>query len=116
MTPALYDLIIGLDRANKKADLCLLDPATGQRAYARREEPCGRGIPAGGPTPVAGQEPLWQSLRADSGAEDARSPDAPRDSIAGNHRAASGVRWIYHRFVRRASPRAASQTTGSSAE
>ena len=31
MTPAPYDLIIGLDRSDKKADLCLLDPRTGQR-------------------------------------------------------------------------------------
>jgi hypothetical protein len=31
MTPVPYDLIIGLDRADKKADLCLLDTATGQR-------------------------------------------------------------------------------------
>lgn len=31
MTSAPYDLIIGLDRADKKADLCLLDTATGQR-------------------------------------------------------------------------------------
>jgi hypothetical protein len=29
LTP--YDLIIGLDRSDKKADLCLLDPRTGQR-------------------------------------------------------------------------------------
>ena len=31
MTPAAYDLIIGLDRADKKADLCLIETATGQR-------------------------------------------------------------------------------------
>jgi hypothetical protein len=31
MTAAPYDLIIGLDRADKKADLCLLETATGQR-------------------------------------------------------------------------------------
>jgi len=31
MTPAAYDLIIGLDRADKKADLCLIATATGQR-------------------------------------------------------------------------------------
>ena len=31
MTPVPYDLIIGLDRADKKADLCLLETATGQR-------------------------------------------------------------------------------------
>jgi hypothetical protein len=31
MTPTPYDLIIGLDRADKKADLCLLETATGQR-------------------------------------------------------------------------------------
>lgn len=34
MTPTPYDLIIGLDRADKKADRCLLDPATGQRRTA----------------------------------------------------------------------------------
>ena len=26
-----YDLVIGLDRSDKKADLCLIDPRTGQR-------------------------------------------------------------------------------------
>jgi hypothetical protein len=31
MNAAPYDLIIGLDRADKKADLCLLQTATGQR-------------------------------------------------------------------------------------
>ena len=31
MTTAPYDLIIGLDRADQKADLCLLDAHTGQR-------------------------------------------------------------------------------------
>jgi transposase len=31
MTACSYDLIIGLDRADKKADLCLLETATGQR-------------------------------------------------------------------------------------
>jgi transposase len=31
MAPAPYDLIIGLDRADQKADLCLLQTATGQR-------------------------------------------------------------------------------------
>jgi hypothetical protein len=31
MTPAAYDLILGLDRADQKADLCLLETATGQR-------------------------------------------------------------------------------------
>jgi len=31
MTPTPYDLILGLDRADKKADLCLLDTKTGQR-------------------------------------------------------------------------------------
>jgi len=31
MTAAPYDLIVGLDRADKKADLCLIDTATGQR-------------------------------------------------------------------------------------
>ncbi len=31
MTAAPYDLILGLDRADKKADLCLLETATGQR-------------------------------------------------------------------------------------
>ena len=31
MTPTPYDLIIGLDRADQKADLCLLDTKTGQR-------------------------------------------------------------------------------------
>jgi hypothetical protein len=31
MTAAPYDLVIGLDRADKKADLCLIDTATGQR-------------------------------------------------------------------------------------
>lgn len=31
MTPVPYDLIIGLDRADNKADLCLLETATGQR-------------------------------------------------------------------------------------
>ena|GEM_PF-2242129 len=55
----------------------------------------------------AGQELLWQSLRAESGAEDARSPDAPRDSIADDLREASGVRWIYHCFVGRGVSRAA---------
>jgi transposase len=30
-TPHPYDLVIGLDRADKKADLCLIDTATGQR-------------------------------------------------------------------------------------
>jgi transposase len=34
MTPAPYDLIIGLDRADKKADLCLIETATGQRRTA----------------------------------------------------------------------------------
>jgi hypothetical protein len=29
-----YDLVIGLDRSDKKADLCLLDPHTGQRRTA----------------------------------------------------------------------------------
>jgi hypothetical protein len=31
MTPSPYDLVIGLDRSDKKADLCLLDTRTGQR-------------------------------------------------------------------------------------
>ena len=31
MTPTAYDLIIGLDRADKKADLCRLETATAQR-------------------------------------------------------------------------------------
>jgi transposase len=31
MTPTPYDLIIGLDRADQKADLCLIETATGQR-------------------------------------------------------------------------------------
>jgi transposase len=31
MTACPYDLILGLDRADKKADLCLLDTTTGQR-------------------------------------------------------------------------------------
>jgi len=31
MTAAPYDLVIGLDRADQKADLCLLETATGQR-------------------------------------------------------------------------------------
>lgn len=31
MTPAPYDLILGLDRADKKADLCLIETATGTR-------------------------------------------------------------------------------------
>lgn len=30
-TPHPYDLIIGLDRSDKKADLCLIDIRTGQR-------------------------------------------------------------------------------------
>jgi transposase len=30
-TPHPYDLVIGLDRSDKKADLCLIDTATGQR-------------------------------------------------------------------------------------
>lgn len=34
MTPAPYDLIIGLDRADPKADLCLIETATGQRRTA----------------------------------------------------------------------------------
>jgi hypothetical protein len=29
-----YDLIIGLDRADKKADLCLLNTATDERQFA----------------------------------------------------------------------------------
>jgi transposase len=33
MTPAPYDLILGLDRADQKADLCLLETATGQRRF-----------------------------------------------------------------------------------
>ena len=31
MTPAPYDLILGLDRSDQKADLCLLDTHTGTR-------------------------------------------------------------------------------------
>ena len=31
MTAAPYDLVIGLDRADQKADLCLIETATGQR-------------------------------------------------------------------------------------
>jgi transposase len=31
MTACPYDLVIGLDRSDQKADLCLLDPRTGQR-------------------------------------------------------------------------------------
>ena len=31
-TPHPYDLVIGLDRSDKKADLCLIDTATGQRS------------------------------------------------------------------------------------
>ncbi|MGC8990095.1 MAG: IS110 family transposase [Verrucomicrobiia bacterium] len=34
MTPVPYDLILGLDRADKKADLCLIETATGQRRTA----------------------------------------------------------------------------------
>lgn len=34
MTPAPYDLVIGLDRSDKKADLCLIDVATGARSAA----------------------------------------------------------------------------------
>ncbi len=34
MIPAPYDLIIGLDRADQKADLCLIDLRTGQRRRA----------------------------------------------------------------------------------
>jgi transposase len=34
MTACSYDLILGLDRADQKADLCLLDTATGQRRTA----------------------------------------------------------------------------------
>jgi transposase len=34
MTPAPYDLIIGLDRADQKADLCLIETTTGQRRCA----------------------------------------------------------------------------------
>ena len=30
-TPHPYDLVIGLDRSDKKADLCLIDTRTGQR-------------------------------------------------------------------------------------
>jgi len=54
-----------------------------------------------------GQELLRRSVRADSGAEAARSPDAPRASTAGDRREASGVRWIHHRFARRGVSRAA---------
>ena len=32
--PHPYDLIIGLDRSDKKADLCLVTTATGQRRSA----------------------------------------------------------------------------------
>jgi hypothetical protein len=31
MTAHPYDLVIGLDRSDQKADLCLMDPHTGQR-------------------------------------------------------------------------------------
>ncbi len=34
MTAAPYDLILGLDRADQKADLCLIATATGQRRTA----------------------------------------------------------------------------------
>jgi hypothetical protein len=34
MIPAPYDLIIGLDRADQKADLCLVDTRTGERRTA----------------------------------------------------------------------------------
>ena len=34
MTPAPYDLILGLDRSDQKADLCLIETATGQRRAA----------------------------------------------------------------------------------
>jgi len=34
MPPAPYDLILGLDRADTKADLCLIETATGQRRTA----------------------------------------------------------------------------------
>ncbi|MDH7501120.1 MAG: hypothetical protein QHJ82_00185 [Verrucomicrobiota bacterium] len=34
MTACPYDLIIGLDRADQKADLCLIQTATGQRRTA----------------------------------------------------------------------------------
>ena len=34
MTAPPYDLVIGLDRSDKKADLCLLDPRNGQRRSA----------------------------------------------------------------------------------
>ena len=34
MTAHPYDLVIGLDRSDKKADLCLLDPRNGQRRSA----------------------------------------------------------------------------------
>jgi hypothetical protein len=34
MTAPAYDLVIGLDRSDQKADLCLLDPRTGQRRTA----------------------------------------------------------------------------------
>ena len=33
-TPHPYDLVIGLDRSDKKADLCLITTATGQRRSA----------------------------------------------------------------------------------
>ena len=31
MTPSPYDLVIGLDRSDKKADLCLINTPTGER-------------------------------------------------------------------------------------
>ena len=38
-TPHPYDLVIGLDRSDHKADLCLIDTATGQRRSAKPSTP-----------------------------------------------------------------------------
>jgi hypothetical protein len=36
-TPLRFDLIIGLNRADKKADLCLMDTRTDQRQFTTRD-------------------------------------------------------------------------------
>ena len=46
MTAHPYDLVIGLDRSDQKADLCLIDPHTGQRRSVislAHPKPCGNG-------------------------------------------------------------------------